>query len=129
MKELYRFQFTDEIPSGKIAQRLLLAAINTENVFGEAAMRLDAKFRIDKPARVVEIEIDLGRRRDAKFGVVVDDRGPILGVLHHALDAVEEVDFEGGFRVVAKPRHLAGHFGLHLLGCSFRAEIADGLDF
>ena len=58
MPAKYRFRFTDEIPMGKIAQRLLLAAINTENVFGEAAMRLDAKFRIDKAARVVEIDRD-----------------------------------------------------------------------
>ncbi|HRR82449.1 MAG TPA: hypothetical protein P5532_12880 [Planctomycetota bacterium] len=56
MRELYRFQFTDEIPHGKIAQRLFLAAINVENLFGEAQMRLDAKFRFDRAARVVEID-------------------------------------------------------------------------
>jgi len=58
MAAKYRFRFTNEIPMGNIAQRLLLAAINTENVFGEAAMRLDAKFRIDKAARIVEIDRD-----------------------------------------------------------------------
>ena len=56
MRELYRFRFTDETPDGKIAQLLLLAAINTENIFGEAQMRLDARFHIDRGARVVEID-------------------------------------------------------------------------
>ncbi len=56
MRELYRFRFSDEIPDGKIAQRLFLAAINVENLFGEAQMRLDAKFHIDRKARVVEID-------------------------------------------------------------------------
>lgn len=56
MRELYRFRFTDDTPDGKIAQRLLLAAINVENLFGEAQMRLDAKFHIDRASRVVEID-------------------------------------------------------------------------
>ena len=56
MRELYRFRFTDDIPGGKIAQRLLLAAINVENLVGEAQMRLDAEFHIDRAARVVEID-------------------------------------------------------------------------
>lgn len=56
MRELYRFRFAKRIPDGKIAQRLFLAAINVENLFGEAQMRLDAKFHIDRKARVVEID-------------------------------------------------------------------------
>ncbi|HRT94000.1 MAG TPA: hypothetical protein P5532_06220 [Planctomycetota bacterium] len=56
MHELYRFRFTRRIPDGKIAQRLFLAALNVENLFGEAQMRLDARFRIDRKARMVEID-------------------------------------------------------------------------
>ena len=79
--------------------------------------------------RVVEIEVDLRRGRDAELGVVVDDGRPVLGVLHHALDAVEEVELEGGLGVVAQPAQLARDLGLHLLHGGFRAEVADRLDF
>ncbi len=56
MREFYRFRFTDAVESGQIAQRLLLAAINVENLVGEARMRLDAWFHIDRAARLVEID-------------------------------------------------------------------------
>ena len=56
MRELYRFRFADDLPDGKIAQRLLLAALNVENLVGEAQMRLDADFHIDRATRVVEID-------------------------------------------------------------------------
>ena len=56
MPQKYRFRFTDEITDRQITQRLFLAAINTENIHGEAQMRLDGRFRFDKASRVVEID-------------------------------------------------------------------------
>ncbi|HPD16240.1 MAG TPA: hypothetical protein PLE19_14900 [Planctomycetota bacterium] len=56
MPQKYRFRFTDDVTDGQIAQRLFLAAVNTENIHGEAQMRLDAKFRFDKATRTVEID-------------------------------------------------------------------------
>ena len=56
MTEKYRFRFTDDIGNREIEERLFLAATNTENVFGEAAMRLDASFRFDKAQRVCLID-------------------------------------------------------------------------
>jgi len=56
MTEKYRFRFADGITNEQIEERLFLAATNTENVFGEAAMRLDASFRFDKAQRVCVID-------------------------------------------------------------------------
>ena len=56
MTEKYRFRFADDIANRQIEERLFLAATNTENVFGEAAMRLDASFRFDKARRVCVID-------------------------------------------------------------------------
>ena len=63
MREIYRFQFTEDIMNRQIEQRLLLAATNTQNVFGEAAMRLDASFRFYRRSRVCEIDrgTEIGR--------------------------------------------------------------------
>lgn len=56
MNETYRIRFDRGIPDEHIEQRLLLAALNTENVFGEAAMRLDASFRFDRTSKVCLID-------------------------------------------------------------------------
>lgn len=56
MNETYRIRFDRSIPDEHIEQRLLLAALNTENVFGEAAMRLDASFRFDRKSKVCLID-------------------------------------------------------------------------
>ena len=53
-------------------------------------------------ARIVEIEIDLGGGRDAELGEVVDHRGAVLGILHDALNAVQQVIFEGRLRILAQ---------------------------
>ena len=58
MHATYRFRFTDAITTPEIAQRLFLAALNTENVFGEATMRLDASFRLSRQTRICEIDRD-----------------------------------------------------------------------
>ena len=56
MREAYRFTFKESIANQQIEQRLLLAALNTETIFGEAAMRLDASFRFDKASRTCLID-------------------------------------------------------------------------
>ena len=56
MNETYRIRFNKDISDEHIEQRLLLAALNTENVFGEAAMRLDASFRFDRKSKVCLID-------------------------------------------------------------------------
>lgn len=56
MSEKYRFRFGDRITNQQVETRLLLAGINTENVFGESVMRLDASFRFDPATRVCEID-------------------------------------------------------------------------
>lgn len=56
MKETYRIRFNEDIPDEQIRRRLFLAALNTENVFGEAAMRLDASFRFDRNSRTCLID-------------------------------------------------------------------------
>jgi len=58
MRTQYRITFGDAITNREIEQRLLMAGINTENVFGEAAMRLDASFHFDKRERVCVIDRD-----------------------------------------------------------------------
>ena len=63
MREVYRFQFAADVTNSQVERRLLLAAANTQNVFGEAAMRLDASFRFDRRTRVCEIDrgTEIGR--------------------------------------------------------------------
>ena len=56
MSMVYRFTFSPSVSDGQIESRLFLAAVNTENVFGEAAMRLDASFRFDRRTRVCVID-------------------------------------------------------------------------
>ena len=56
MNENYRIRFNKGISDEHIEQRLLLAALNTENVFGEAVMRLDASFRFDRKSKVCLID-------------------------------------------------------------------------
>ena len=79
-------------------------------------------------ARIVEVEVDLGGRRDAELGEVVHHRRVVFRILHQPLDAVQEVVFEGGLGVLAELAQAVGHLGLHLLGGALRAEVADGLD-
>ena len=79
--------------------------------------------------RVVEIEVDLGGGRDGELGEVVDHRGAVLGILHDALNAVQQVILERRLRILAQTAKLAGDLALHLLGGAFRAEVADALDF
>lgn len=63
VSDKYRFRFADAIGNAQIEQRLFMAAANTESVFGEATMRLDATFRFDRERRVCEIDrgTDVGR--------------------------------------------------------------------
>lgn len=63
MNEIYRFRFGRGITTGQIERLLLLAALNTEDVFGETAMRLDASFRFDRRSRVCLIDrtTEIGR--------------------------------------------------------------------
>ena len=67
---VYSFSFAPEITDDEVASRLFLAAVNTENVFGGAAMRLDASFRFDKEARTCVIDggTEIGRHM-AKLSV------------------------------------------------------------
>lgn len=66
---VYSFSFAPEITDDEIASRLFLAAVNTENVFGGAAMRLDASFRFDKEARtcVIDGRTEIGRHMAKLF--------------------------------------------------------------
>lgn len=56
MNELYQIRFNKDISNEHIEQRLFLSALNTENVFGEAAMRLDASFKFDRKSRICLID-------------------------------------------------------------------------
>jgi hypothetical protein len=60
---IYSFTFAPEISNEEIATRLFLAAVNTENVFGTAVMRLDASFRFDRETRtcVIDGRTEVGR--------------------------------------------------------------------
>jgi hypothetical protein len=58
MDRAYRFTFEQGVSGGRIEALLFLAAVNTENVFGEAAMRLDASFRFDPRTRTCVIQGD-----------------------------------------------------------------------
>jgi hypothetical protein len=93
-------------------------------------MRAWQRFRSapEAGARIVEVEVDLGRGRDAELGEVVHDRGVILRVQHPPLDAVQQVVLEGGLGVLAELAQPVRDLGLHLLGRALRAEVADGLD-
>ena len=63
MNEIYRIQFSKGISNEQIERRLFLAALNTENVFGESAIRLDASFYFDKKSRICLINrgTEIGR--------------------------------------------------------------------
>jgi len=54
--QVYRFTFGPQIEPDEAESRLVLAALNTENVYGETAMRLDASFRFDKRSRICEVD-------------------------------------------------------------------------
>ena len=63
MKKAYQFRFKKDIGNDEIERLLFLAALNTENVFGETTMRLDASFRFDKKSKICLIDsgTEIGR--------------------------------------------------------------------
>jgi len=62
-RELYRYNFTADVPLKDVEESLLLAVLATESLHGRALVRLDASFCLDSKKRscVVDAATDVGR--------------------------------------------------------------------
>ena len=61
--ELYRYQFNENVPFVDVIESLVLSVLAVEFLYGDAAIRLDAAYDIDKESRMCEIDngTDVGR--------------------------------------------------------------------
>ena len=99
MTKKYRFRFAGGITNQQIEERLFLAATNTENVFGEAAMRLDASFRFDRAQRICLIDrgTAVGRQLAKLFiSYISKDFGDDAYTVERVADEPEHILTEGG---------------------------------
>lgn len=71
MTRRYRYQFRRDIDLRDVEDTLLLARLAAEGVFGEARVRMDSTFRIDRDARTVTMDAvgAVGRIVNAIFTV------------------------------------------------------------
>lgn len=53
---VYMYLLGESISAGQAESRMFLAAVNAENVFGKAQMRLDATFRYERHGHVAWID-------------------------------------------------------------------------
>jgi hypothetical protein len=53
---VYMYLLDESVSAGQAESRMFLAAVNAENIFGEAQMRLDAKFRYERHGHVAWID-------------------------------------------------------------------------
>jgi hypothetical protein len=90
LKELYRYNFTSDVPLEEIEASLLLAVLATESLHGESQVRLDAAHYLDpaKRACVIDAGTPVGRDLNRLFvGFIGREFGPdsfrVDRVAHH----------------------------------------------
>lgn len=61
--DIYRYQFTPEVPANDAEETLLLAVLAAECLHGQSRVRLDASYSMDaeKHACVIDAGTDVGR--------------------------------------------------------------------
>jgi hypothetical protein len=62
-RDIYRYNFSDDVPFRDVEESLLLAVLATESLHGRSLVRLDASFCLDekKRAYVVDAGTEVGR--------------------------------------------------------------------
>ena len=76
---VYRYQIDKELPIREVESSLLLAIMAAENLYGEAAVRLDAAhfLDIDQRACVIDAGTPVGRDINRLFvGFLIREFGP-----------------------------------------------------
>lgn len=62
-RDIYRYNFSDDVPFRDVEESLLLAVLATESLHGRSLVRLDASFCLDESRRacVVDAGTEVGR--------------------------------------------------------------------
>ena len=62
-RDIYRYNFSDDVPFRDVEESLLLAVLATESLHGRSLVRLDASFCLDEKKRacVVDAGTEVGR--------------------------------------------------------------------
>jgi len=55
-REVYRYNFNDNVPLKEVEESLLLAVLAAECLLGRARVRMEASFRLDKEKRACVID-------------------------------------------------------------------------
>jgi len=62
-RDIYRYEFTSDLPIDEATESLALAVLTVESLHGRTKVRLDASFKLDLKQRtcVVDASTDVGR--------------------------------------------------------------------
>ena len=77
--DAYRYQFSENVDLRDVEDTLLLSVLAVEGIHGEARVRMDAHYEVDKAVRTVAIDsrTEVGRHLNAVFtSFVIREFGP-----------------------------------------------------